>query len=207
MYYWKFKSALESAYLEKIVVWTEVKAALEIARKMSPKFITIERPLNECREPEWVNGKSIYSNIHRRRWGYGQGEKEAEKLIGFMPTIMIQLDPSSPLETRKDIDKLIDTYFKTKIPVICSAIRIPHGIYFKNGHSVYTGFTPVTRRQDMTLLSYTPTGSRLYKVPRDLERDKMKLVEVSFESSINVHNKEDLELAEYYMQKRLDKEN
>ena len=151
----------------------------------------------------WVNGKRIYSNIHRRRWCVGQGEKEAEKLLGFMPTIMVYLEPSSPLETGRDIDKLVETYFETKIPVVRSAIKIPHGIYFKDSHSVYTGFTPVTRRQDMTLLSYTPTGSILYTVPRDLEKEKMELVEVSFGSSINVHNKEDLELAEFYMQKRL----
>ena len=115
------------------------------------------------------------------------------------------IDISSHYNKIWDIDKLVETYFETKIPVVCLAIRIPHGVYFKNNHSVFTGFTPVRRRQDVTLKAYTPTGSNLYKVPRDLEREKMELVDISFESSINVHTKEDLELAEFYMQKRLDK--
>lgn len=205
IYYWTFKAALESVYFEKIIVWTEVKAALEMAEKMSPRFVVIERPLRECREPEWKDGHSIYSNIHRRQWLIGQGQEEAEQILGFKPTIMVNFHPDSPLRTEKDVDKLIKTYLDTNIPFIHLGIRLPHAVYFQDRNFAYRAFWPWgIRRQDMPILAYLPEGTRLYKLPRDFSVGREWIVEIPFENSISIHSKKDLELARFYMEKRLD---
>lgn len=50
IYWWKMREALKSKYLQKIVVWTEVKEAWQVATKMSDKFVILKRRLEECRE-------------------------------------------------------------------------------------------------------------------------------------------------------------
>lgn len=204
IYYWAFKAALESVYFEKIIAWTEVKAGLEMAEKMSPRFVAVERPLRECREPEWENGHSIYSNIHRRQWNVGQGEEEAEQILGFKPTIMVRLLADSPLTTTEDIDKLIKTYLDTNIPFIHLGTRLPHPVYFQDANFAYPAFSLLgIRRQDMSILAYLPQGTRLFKVPRDFSTQREWMVEIPFENAINIHSKKELELAEFYMEKRL----
>jgi len=204
VYYWTFKAALESVYLEKIIVWTEVKAALEMAEKMSARFVAVERPLKECREPDRKNGHSIYSNIHRRKWLIGQGEQEAEQILGFKPTIMVALHPDSPLRTAKDIDKLIKTCLDKNIPFIHLGTRLPHTVYFQDANFSYYAFSLLgIRRQDMSIVAYLPEGTRLFKVPRDFTTQREWIVEIPFENSINVHSKKELELARFYMEKRL----
>lgn len=207
VYYWAFKAALQSVYLEKIIVWTEVKAALQMAKKMSARFVTIERPLKECREPETKNGHSIYSNIHRRQWNVGQREEEAEQILGFKPTIMVRLLADSPLTTAEDIDKLIKTYLDTNIPFIHLGTRFPHPVYFQDANFAYSFFSLMgIRRQDFSVVAYLPQGTRLFKVPRDFTTQREWMVEIPFENAITVHSKKELELAKFYMQKRLDKQ-
>lgn len=206
VYYWTFKAALQSVYLEKIIVWTEVKAALQMAKEMSARFITIERPLRECREPEWKNGHSIYSNIHRRQWNVGQREEEAEQILGFKPTVMVRLIADSPLITAEDIDKLIKTFLDTNIPFIHLGTKLSNPVYYQDILFAYPGLSLMgIRRQDSSILTYLDQGTRLFKVPRDFSTQREWIVEIPFENAINIHTKEDLELAEFYMKKRVKK--
>ena len=213
LYYWKMKAAMESKYLEKILLFTEVEEAWQLAKKMSDKFVVKKRTLKECREPEWIvvddlktsrSRKSVYSGDFNRI--AGDVSKTIIKLLGFEPTIRVNLSACCPLETADDIDKLIERYFEDDLAeqawivyktLSCLVMKNP-----KNPKYLLRLFNIAIRQFGPQLYLLTGTFIRSYEWTG---REKGVYIEIPPERGIDIHNKKNLELAEFYMRKRLDK--
>lgn len=215
VYYWTLRAALECKYLEKILVWTEVEEALNMARKMSDKFIVVKRKLSECVEPEFTeiddlrtpqSEKSIYSGIHRFAWTSGFWGREAEDVFGFIPSAIMDLCACAPLAIGSDFDRLVEAYFSVDgvqtaefVQMIESPVLIKTGEY---GQRLWGIGMP--RQQTIPKL-YILTGGRLVGINKGIyyRRWNTALVEIPQERSVDIHSKEDLVLAEFYLKRRL----
>ncbi|GAI73238.1 unnamed protein product, partial [marine sediment metagenome] len=111
VYRWTFKAAMDCKYLEKITVWTEVEEALEMARKMSDKFVTFKRSIEECKEPAWRIVDDLKTPTSRiPLWGITP--EMIEEKLGFQPTLQVNFSVCHPLETTESINKLVEKYFE-----------------------------------------------------------------------------------------------
>ena len=219
VYYWKLRAALESEYMEKILIWTEIQEALDMARDMSDRFIVKKRKLSECVEPEYMviddlrtpqSEKSIYTAFNRHRWHDGYwGDEEAEDIFGFIPSASVNLCCNSPLEMGSDFDRLVEAYYSVDDANEATlACRIDPDIVMKTpgGFIQPLCYIPGMPRQQMMPI-YTLAGTFLSGKRQGIyyRRWKSILVEVPRNRGIHVHTKEDLALAEFYMNRRLNK--
>lgn len=217
MYYWALKAAADVKYFEKIVLFTEVKEAQARAKKLSDKFIIVPRKIEECREPEWVimddlkrpnSRKPIFSTGIDARGSQEQTEF-ITKVTGIEYPVTVWFPASNPLLRSRSIERLIERYFEHDSAELARIVtRIPGYLFTQNlvhpeflwpvWYELYTGrqnHPPLYRSIGAHIWMYQQTGFR-----------RTVFVEVPFEEGIDVHDKEKLELAEFYMEKRLRKQ-
>lgn len=210
VYYWQMKAAVESKYLEKIILWTEVEEAWKLARKMSDKFVVIKRKLEECKEPEWETVDDLKTPTSRVSLcpggpGESRGIPLIKKTLRFSPTI-VYLTVCFPLITSEDIDKLIEKYFEDDIAERAYLVsRVEARFYTCNVQNPQYLFPiwnfPNMRRQDFSPL-YKLTGVRIISYT-GIGRNRWVYVEIPPERAVDIHDKKDLELAKFYLGKRL----
>lgn len=117
MYYWGFKAILESKYIQRYFVWTEVEEALEMGMEMSDKFVPIKRPLELCKEPDFEIIDDL-KTPDSKRWHYSMQHNERDimrnkekEVLGSIEPVRIAPEPCYPLVTTESIDRLIEAYF------------------------------------------------------------------------------------------------
>jgi len=212
MYYWMMSKAIRSKYIEKIILYTEVEEAQTLARKLSDKFIIIERSLEECKEPtiQYVNDlKRPDSVIHR----YATSRQFKIDKLNLNPTLIVNLPPECPLVTTQTIDRIIEEFAKDDFATEAIAVykvSQPNLVMRDPNNPNYLlpivwwqadGF--FTRRQQYPM-TYSSVGVNVRKVSI-IEPRKIMMVEIPEEEAIDVHTKKDLELARFYMETRLKK--
>ena len=217
MYYWKMKAALETKHLEKIIVWTDNKEAQGMAGKWSDKFIVIRGNKDEFKDPRVKrldNLKTPESIIPRARVFFDLADPlhvtpEVIKQIGFKPTLSVLLCVNTPLETAESIDKLIEKYFEDDNAeeahlvyqgnpfVLIHNPRHPQYLLAVNDWQTQAG------RQNLPIM-YCPSGTVILSYPWTRLRRKV-FVEIPEAEGKEIHTKDDLEFAEFYMKKRLEK--
>lgn len=221
VYWWVMKCAVETKYIEKILLWTDDPDAGKAATEMSDKFVVIPRSVEECKEPLWKfvdDRKSMKSRVNHIRppfEGWSGREKELEEALGFEPTLFVFFASNQPLIRAKSLTRLIELYFEDDIAESAHlAIRDMQPPYFfmpDPGHPEYMvpcGFyTGRTGRQERPT-TLTPIGhsivaykSRIYSIP-----DRMLYLEVGENQWADIHDEDDLELARLKMEKRLQDE-
>ena len=217
VYYWKMKAALESKHLEKVIIWTDVGKAQEMAEKWSDKFVVIRGNLNEFKDPTYKytdDLKTSKSRISRARIYYDFTIKEhvapeVIERIGFNPTVSVLLSVTTPLETGENIDELVKKYFEDDdaeeahlVYKISPFILVPnsrHPQYLLDAN----GWIAQRGRQNLPVV-YSPTGTFIRSY-RWLYSQLRVFVEIPEKYGREIHTKEELELAEFYMKKRLEK--
>ena len=216
LYYWKMKVALEIKYLEKIVIWTDIKEAQYLAKEMSDKFVVISTTLDEFKEPifKYLDDlKTPESRVPRARILYDLADDshvtpEIIEQIGFKPTLSVLLCVCTPLETSKSIDKLIEKYFEDdeaeeaylvyQIPPFILTPNLQHPQYLLD----VSGFLGQGGRHNLPTM-YSPSGTFIRSY-RWTSFTRKVFVEISEEDGKEIHTKNDLKFAEFYMKKRID---
>jgi len=215
LYWWKLKAAMDSKYMEKIIVYTEVDEALETAKKMSDKFVPMKRNIEECREPIWKIVDDLKTPNSRvniiSSQGTGKNENqtiERDKKIGFVPSLYVGLSPCHPLETTENLDKMIEKYYEDDLAeTACMVSEIPPFLCTKDpNNSQYLlpvwHFSNLVRRQQYPIL-YRLSGSRIVSYEQPSQGQRMAFIEIPEEEGIEVHSEKDLKLAKFYLKARL----
>jgi len=212
MYYWALKMAAEVKYFEKIVLFTEVKEAQARAKKLSDKFVIVPRTIEECREPEWIitddlkrpdSRKSIFPTDTR---GSQEQSGFVRSVTGIERPFVVWFPASNPLLRARSIERLIERYFEHDSAELARLVtRIPSYIFTQNlVHPEFlwpVWFELYIARQNHPPL-YCSVGAHIFTYERTGFR-RTVFVEVPFEEGIDVHDEEELELARFYMERRL----
>lgn len=213
MYYWALKAAVEVKYFEKIILFTEVKEAQTRAKKLSDKFVIVPRKLEECREPEWITLDDLKTPNSRKpisdaieSWGSQKRAEFITKVTGIEYPVVVFFPASNPLLRSKSIERLIERYFEHDSAELATIVTRTSGYLFTQNLMRPEFLWPVwcelyTGRQNHPPL-YRGSGAHIYTYERVGFR-RTVFIEVPFEEGIDIHDKEDLELAEFYMGKRL----
>lgn len=220
VYWWVMKQAVETKYLEKILLWTEDKEAQKIAKEMSDKFVVINREIEECKEPMWEfvddlkSNNSRVNNIRPLFGHWSDRDDEIKKALGFEPTLFVWFQANQPLIRATSVTKMIEKYFEDDIAE-CSVLAIknyhpPHFFIQDPNYPEYLiqiGFgTQYTTRQERPD-TFTPIGPSISSTAKIYSiSTRMVYVEVNRDEFADIHNEEDLEYAEYKMKKRIENE-
>lgn len=214
LFYWMLKAAAESKYLEKVVIWTEMKNAKKIASEISDKLIVIKRTLEECKEPMWTFVDDL-KTPKSKVWRYSicsQPEKITQALV-FEPTLSALMSANCPLVQAKSIDKLIEKYFEDDWAETAVLVRKTGPNTWRKNPFLPQYLLPVwhspgilRNRQEYEQL-YEIGGIQIffYRGIGNFRYGQTVFWEEAWEEGIEVHNEEDLELARFYMGKRLEK--
>jgi len=215
VYWWVMKMAVETKYIEKILLWTEDKEAQEVARKMSDKFVIFDRTIEECKEPMWKfvdDLKSEKSRINTQE-SWVKRDKEIKELLGFEPTLMVHYAAKQPLVKTENVTKLIEKYFEDDIAESAKMMVKMNfkTIYIKNPQYPkyfisYFGIQGISSRQEIfDTFIYSMPDIEPYKGRMHSIGQRIVGVVIEEDEYSDIHNEADLELAEYKLMKRLKK--
>ncbi len=216
IYWWVFKTAVNTKYLEKIILWTEEERAWKDAREMSDKFVIIKRSIEECKEPQWKFVDDLKSSQSRvdipsRGW---PSDKEIKELLGFEPTVVVNFPANQPLIKAKSCARMIEKYFEddiAEVAVIATRILYPNLHMRHPNYPEYLLPMPIfgglTTRQERpeNYNVFGPTIQPYYGKVLTMSERKV-FVEVGEDERLDLHDEEDLELARFKMGKRLERE-
>ena len=216
VYWWVMKCAMETKHIEKILVWTEDKKAKKVAREMSDKFVIFNRTVEECKEPMWKFVDDLKANKSRvntqKNWTYR--DEEIKELLGFEPTLFVYFAANQPLVRAKSVTKLIEKYFEDDIAetaTLAARNIVNPSFYIKDPdypeYLIRCGFTDYGTRQERPD-TYTPIGPAIIPYHKDKVHSvssRLVYVEVGGDEISDIHDEDDLELAEFKMRKRLER--
>ncbi|GAH84767.1 unnamed protein product, partial [marine sediment metagenome] len=176
------------------------------AKEISDKFIIKKRSLKECREPWWIyvddlkrpdSRIPIYSFPRAARMNLDEISKSA---------LIVSLSANNPLETADEIDSLIEKYFEDDIAELAYLVyRIEPHIWMRHPEQPqylmpFLHFFHTRRRQNHPIL-YRITGTLIGSY-QWTDMGRTTYMEIPPEHGISIHNKDDLELAKFYLEKR-----
>lgn len=217
MVQWSLETAKASKYINKVVLSCENPRVLDIARKIGgitviPRVLTTV--FNEPRDYRsgvfqrqrprslFSGEPSVYTDYSHYCFWYLQ-EHES-----YIADIQVGVNANEPLGRTESLDKLIEGFFLDE--------EADHGLCFYPVMPYLYTINPVTKRPFPVFFSagvdrqnYPP----LYRSgPFSLAGNPLKVMQghsklayiiVSPDEGLDVHNKQDLELANFYMEKRL----
>lgn len=182
--------AKHSKYLDKIVVSSDDQEILEVARGLGAE--TILRPTELAQDMSKMDGviKHALDTLEQQ---------------GYVPELVVLLQPTSPLRTAKIIDTAIETFIanKDKFDSLMPLVRTSNKIGTIEGQRFNPKYQVGAQRQEIAELYYDCGTVYLFKP------DKIKLGEffgknilafpVAWPASLDIDTKKDLELVEYYL--------
>lgn len=214
VYWWALKTMAEVKYIEKILLWTEVEQAWEDARKISDKFVIWKRPVEECVEPTWYFADDLKTLKSRvtiyENWTFRK--EEIKNLLGFEPTVKLIIGANRPLVRAKSVNRLIERYFEDDIAEMAMLVTKNRHPCFHMRHPDYPQYTiPMFEFSNYNTRQEYPSfyiccGAGLVSLSKVNTSRRATYIEVGREEEVDIHDEGDLELARFYMEKRL-KEN
>ena len=189
--------ALESKYIDKVVVSTEDEEIAEISREYGAEVI--ERP-EELAKDDSPTIDAIFYTL------------EVLKTGNYEPDITILLQPTSPLRNAEDIDSAIVLFLDADCESVVSVCEFEHSPYWcfeiEEGYlkSLFGDEYLRRRKQDLEKV-YMPTGSMYISTPENMRKYKSFYCPRTTpyimppERSIDIDNEIDFMLAELVMQK------
>ena len=120
---WTIEQALESKYLDRVIVSTEDKEIAEVSKKYGA-----EVPFIRPKELAMDNAKGIDVVLHAIDW-----LKKNDKQKQY--DLLMLLQPTSPLRATEDIDKTIELLFLKEAKAIVSVCEVDH-------HPLWTNTLP-----------------------------------------------------------------
>ena len=212
VYYWSIKAAVESKYLEKVLVWTEVKGVREVLGDMLDKIVFIDRTIDECREPPW----KIMNDLKRYDSRVDTGSVVVvQNLLGdriknaldFDPTLLLKFQVNRPLVRTGTFDRVVERYFEDDIAERCMAVSEIDRVTWQNHpdqskYIVRSGLSNfAVRRQELPAM-YVSAGPYITSYEWTGTQRTVYVV-VPYLESIEIHSVDDMEIAELLMKKRL----
>lgn len=233
MMQWPLEAALASKYVNKVVLTSEDPKILKFGESIKgvtviPRSLdtTLQMPRDwnagvfQRQQPRSLFSGDIFSDPpHGLSSGLGYADAQyyvfwyLQEQESFVTHIEVAILANNPTGTTESLDKLIEAFFlDEEANKACTVYSIMPYIYFIN---------PVTKelfplwcdhgldRQCYPLQLYRTGPFQVFGKPLRatfMARDKIAYTIIPEEQGIDVHNKKDLEKAEFYLTKRLERE-
>jgi len=195
--YWSIKAALESRYVDEVIVSSDDPDVLALAENMN--VTAIKRPLEIAGD----KAKTFDAIVH------------AVEQLAEMPTYILLLQPTSPLRTSRHIDEAVEMLQEKNADAVISVCEAEHSPLWSNTlpeDGSVCDFIPEVckhaRSQDLPV--YYRLNGAIY-----LAKSKMLLKKKTFfleercyayimdkESSVDIDDEYDLFIAECQMRRR-----
>ena len=195
--FWTIKAALNSKYIDKIVVSTDSREIKDVAEKNGIK-------VNKLRPKKFSTSKATTLSVLKY-------ELELQKKLNYIPDIVITLQPTSPLRSTEDIDLAISIFLKNKrADSLVSCVKIPHNynpeslMIIKNGLLKETPFSKKIYKRQKKNKYYARNGAAIYISKREILSKniiggRILPFEMNHIKSIDIDEKIDLKIAELYL--------
>lgn len=220
MVQWSLEAAKASKYVNKIVLGSEDMKILKVGEKIGG-ITVIPRPLQTAFHLPRDYGSGIFQRQLPRSIFSGEPTIDTNyadycfwyllEYESYVAHIQVGLAANGPLGTVESLDKLIEAFFLDEEATAgLSFYSIMGNIHYINPvikrPMALLGDTGLDRQKQIPL--YRPGPHSLLGRPLKSTYDqptKYAYIIIPPEEGIDVHNKDDLELAEFYMEKRLKK--
>ena len=192
------KAAINSKLIDNIYVSTEDEKVSEISKNYGA--VVVKRP-EELARDETKTIEVVLDFLNKLSFNNDK-------------TIVILLQPTSPLRTIEDIDNAIRIFLEGKCESVISVCKLNHSPLwsFKLENNYLKSFFNQDylekRRQELPFL-YTPNGAIYISTPKILNQylsffgDKIIPYLMPFERSIDIDSEEDFNLAEIIFKYRI----
>jgi len=194
------KAAMNSKFIDNVYVSTEDEEIASISKKYYAEVI--KRPKELARDET----KTVEVVI------------DALKQINFdiNKTVIILLQPTSPLRTTRDIDNSIKLFFENKCESVISVCKINHSPLWafklkNNNLEPYFDIDFLEQRRQEHPILYSPNGAIYISTPEILHNylsfytNSIIPYIMPFERSIDIDTEDDFDLAEIIFKYRLNK--
>ena len=195
--YWTISAALESEFIDRVIVSTDSEEIRDTSLKYGASVPFLR--------PKRLSGDKA-STLNAIKYTM----KKLEKDENYFSDYIITLQPTSPLRNKKNIEEAINTILNDKkADSLVSCVNVPHnflpeslmklhGKYLRN----YSDKNKVTRRQDKKKL-IARNGAAIYitkskNINKYILGGKILPYFMDFKNSIDIDNKEDLEIASLF---------
>ncbi|MFX0036808.1 MAG: cytidylyltransferase domain-containing protein [Candidatus Hermodarchaeota archaeon] len=195
--YYSINSARHSKYIDKVIVSTNDEEIKDISKNFGSEII--ERP-NELAKDDSPTIDVIFHVLN------------VLKKENYEPTLIILIQPTSPLRNIEDIDKAIELSLKSKNNTLISVSEVKHPPYWcfkiKKGFlkPLFNKKYLKMRGQDFEKI-YSPNGAIFISNPNELYKSKTFYSKnaipyiMPLERGIDIDNEFDFMIAEFLMQK------
>ena len=195
--YWTISAALESEFIDRVIVSTDSEEIRDTSLKYGASVPFLR--------PKRLSGDKASTLIAIK-----YTMKKLEKDENYFSDYIITLQPTSPLRNKENIEEAINTILNDKkADSLVSCVNVPHnflpeslmklhGKYLRN----YSDKNKVTRRQDKKKL-IARNGAAIYitkskNINKYILGGKILPYFMDFKNSIDIDNKEDLEIASLF---------
>jgi CMP-N,N'-diacetyllegionaminic acid synthase len=201
--YYSINSALQSQYIDKVIVSTEDEEIKDISIQFGAEIV--ERP-NNLAEDESSTIDVVFHVL------------DMLKENSYEPTLIILIQPTSPLRDNEDIDEAIELFLKSKCDILMSVCETQHPPFWclklEEGFlkPIFDNKYLSMRSQDLEK-AYQPNGAIFITRPKDLTINKSFYSEnaipyiMPLEKSVDIDDEFDFMIAEFLMQRHQKKNN
>lgn len=189
-------AAVESAFFDKIVVTTDSDDILEMcSRYLDNRLVSIKRPLYLCKDNIPL-APVIYNTTQLM---------ETSFMTRFRNIFTLQ--PTSPFRTAKDIKRAYSIFKKERVASLLSVTEERHSIWKQEGNKIKSVRDIKVNRQSVEPY-YIGNGAIFISKRNVIMVHKTRLIEpigiyvMDAVSSMDIHTQEDMELAEWYLNRR-----
>lgn len=196
--YYSIKSALNSRYIDRLVVSTEDDEIAEISKKYNSEVIKRPKELATDHAPSIPVYKHVLKFL-----------KEKEN---YQPDIVVIIQPTSPLRDVEDVDRCIEKLFIEKSDSVITVRRVKHSPQFmveldeKKRIKYLFNRKNITRRQDAKEV-YIPNGAVFVTwsktiIEKNTDRGPdTRAIIMPMERSVDIDTEFDFYMAEKLMEK------
>ena len=196
--FYAINSSINSRYIDRVIVSTDDKKINEISENLGSEVI--ERPKELAKD----NTPSTDVVFH---------VLEVLQKENYNPSLIVLIQPTSPLRNKEDIDNSIELFLKNKGESLISVSEFKHPPYWcfkiEKGllKPLYDKHYLIMRSQDFEKF-FRPNGAIFISKPKDLYKNKTFYTENTIpyimpsERSIDIDDEFDFLIAEFLMQKR-----
>ncbi|MDT8303902.1 MAG: acylneuraminate cytidylyltransferase family protein [Sedimentisphaerales bacterium] len=196
---WTIEASLQSHFITRTIVSSDKKEILALSKQLGAD--PIERP------PKLATDTTDSESVLVHVIDY------LKKSEGYIPDVLILLQPTSPLRTYKDIDEAMNLYFDSACSAVISGFKLENNSlkdFIIDGEDRLKAITndkfPFTPRQQLPQ-TFRSNGA-IYIIKADLFMQKHTLLTnntrpfiMDKHRSIDINNMEDFIAAEDYLNK------
>jgi len=195
---WSIKQAKGSALINEVYVSTEDEKIAKVSRRYGA--VAIKRPADLATDISSSEDALIHALSFIRNNGYPY------------PDIIVFLQATSPIRGRDDIDNAVKKFLKEKADSLFSCVRLEDYFIWENKGGKFRSINYDYRNRIPRQLikpQYLENGSIYIFRPGLLEKNhnrlggKITVYEMPFWKSYQIDDRDDLEICEYYLKRKI----